>query len=455
MTHQESSTRRLTSAFVAVLLLVWTASPASAQNYSFDARRVALGGVGGTPNLASKLVERQRRYKSILIPVGLVKVLSNVRVFFPNREDFDFSRAVEFAYSPLHHVFGRREDVTVRTFFGDIVRAQLDSDLNTYRGFDIESSTAAEGLILENWGKTFMVRSDERSFQGFYVGAGPYLAARAHAEFENGLVNLLSSPVDTYIPDASLGIGGGETSQLAIAITGGYRARFPLFSGEGAAAGRNGLYVAANYHYLQGVRLDDISANLQLDTDSFGLVLPNPPSSPFDLEWNTSSTGRGMAVDVGAAMVVGRWDFGFGVGGIANRINWTQIERHHVSLLSFFGGTEFVHVRLPARDRTQRLELPVTYTTDVAYHTEKWSVLSEYSRGYMANQFRTGLEYRIGTVELRGAGRYYDGSWYPSGGAGFNVTRNFGIDAALFGTRTFLERSPHLGLAVSLRFDRR
>ena len=84
------------AAFVAVLVLTSTASSAVAQNYSFDARRIAVGGAGGTPNVASKLVERQRRYKSILIPVGLVKVLSDVRVFYPNRDDFDLSRAVEF-----------------------------------------------------------------------------------------------------------------------------------------------------------------------------------------------------------------------------------------------------------------------------------------------------------------------------------------------------------------------
>ena len=446
---------RLRAAIVAVLLFVWTASSASAQNYSFDARRVALGGVGGTPNLASKMVERQRRYKSILIPVGLVKVLSDIRVFFPRQDEFDFSRAVEFAYSPLHHVFGRSEDITVRSFFRDIVRAQLDPDLNAYRGVNIDPSTTAEGLILENWGKTFMLRSDDRSFQGIYVGAGPYLAARAHADFGAELVNLLESPVDSYLPAASLGIGGGETDQLALAITGGYRARFPFFSQQGTAAGRNGIYVAANYNYLRGLRLDDVSASLQFETDPNGLVLPNPPTTPFDLDWNTSSTGRGMAVDVGTTFVVNRWDFGFGVGGIANRINWRDIERHRVSLVSFFGGTEFVHVRLPVRDEERRLELPVTYTGDLAYHREKWSVLSEYSHGYMSDQFRAGLENRLGTVELRGAGRYYDGSWYPSAGAGFNVTRNFGIDAALFGTKTFLERSSHVGLAISLRFDRR
>ena len=65
------------------------------------------------------------------------------------------------------------------------------------------------------------------------------------------------------------------------------------------------------------------------------------------------------------------------------------------------------------------------------------------------------MEYRLDAIELRGAGRYSQGSWYPSAGAGFNLTRSFGVDAAFFGTRTFLEPHPHVGLAISLRFDRR
>src|SRR5262245_33462331 len=100
-----------------VLLVTLAASSAAAQDYSFDARRIGLGGAGGTPNVASKLVERQRRYKSILIPVGLVKLLTDIHVYYPNREDFDFSRAVEHSASPLHFVFGRREDITARSLF--------------------------------------------------------------------------------------------------------------------------------------------------------------------------------------------------------------------------------------------------------------------------------------------------------------------------------------------------
>ena len=454
MTLQYSSSSRSPAVFVAVLVLVSMASTAFAQDYSFDARRIALGGAGGTPNLASKLVEQQRRYKSILIPVGLVRVLTNVRVFFPNREDFDFSRAVEFAASPFHFAFGRGEDITVRSFFADLVQAQLQSDLNAYRGFDVPASIVEEGLLLETWGKTFMVHKDDRSFQGIYVGAGPYLAARAHADFDPELMDLLGSSRDRYLPEVSFGIGGGETDQLALAITGGYRARLPLFAQEGPAASRNGLYIVANYHYLHGFRLDEFNATLRLDTDNLGLLLPSPPSAPFALDWQTSSKGRGMALDFGVAFAVNRWDFGVGVGGVANRIEWREITRHHLTLLSLFGGSEFVHVKLPGNPRTRRFELPVTYTGDLAYHRERWSVLTEASHGYQDNQFRAGLEYRLGRVELRGAGRYSNG-WYPSAGAGFNLTRNFGVDVAVFGTQTFLEPEAHVGLAVSLRVDKR
>ena len=47
------------------------------------------------------------------------------------------------------------------------------------------------------------------------------------------------------------------------------------------------------------------------------------------------------------------------------------------------------------------------------------------------------------------------GDWYLSGGAGFNLTRNFGLDVAAFGTQTFLETEPHVAMAISFRYDKR
>jgi hypothetical protein len=215
------------------------------------------------------------------------------------------------------------------------------------------------------------------------------------------------------------------------------------------------MYVAANYHHLQGFRYDKFDARLQLDTDPAGLIVPNPPEVPFLLEWETSSQGVGLSLDFGVAFVVNRWDFGAGVSGVANRINFSDITRHELGLVSLFNGNEFVHVKRPHLDITARTELPVTYTGDVSYHRDTWSVYNEYSRGLGGTNFRTGLEYRLAGVELRGAGRYSQGNWYPSAGVGVNLTRSFGVDAAIFGTQTFLEPDPKVGLAISLRFDRR
>jgi hypothetical protein len=443
-----------------VAVLVWTsvASPAFAQNYSFDARRIALGGAGGTPNVASKLVERQRGYKSILIPIGLVRVLSDVRVFYPNREDFDFSRAVEYGTAPLHFVFGRDEDITFRSFFRDMINAQLNSDLNTYtegNGFDQPLVTEAEGLLDITWGKTFMLRQDDTSFQGIYVGAGPYMSAQAYADLDSEFERILSGSGGRYIPFASLGIGGGETDQLALDITGSYRARFPLFSPDGAERRRNGMYVEASYHHLQGFRFDEFNAGLTLDTDSNGLLVPNPPETPFTLQWHTSGKGWGLAMDAGVTFVVNRWDFGVGVSGIGNWIKWRDITRHELALVSLSNGNEFVHTRLPRNDLTTRIELPTTFTGDLSYNRDDWSAYTEYSDGLGGTNFRAGMEYRFGVVEARGAGRYSNGDWFPSLGAGVNLTRNFGVDVGFYGTRTFMERDSHVGMAVSLRFEKR
>jgi hypothetical protein len=338
-----------------------------------------------------------------------------------------------------------------------MIQAQLQSDLNAYRGegFDTPLVTSAEGLVSITWGYTFMLHESERSFQSIYVGAGPYLAALADADFDGEFEKLLNSETDRYVRSASMGISGGETDELALDITGSYRARFPLFLGDGPSASRNGMYVAANYHHLQGFRFDEFDAQLQLDTDANGLLVPNPPEAPFTLQWHTSSKGIGLALDFGVAFAIDRWDFGAGVSGVANRIKWRDITRHELGLVSLFNGTEFVHVKRLPSDLTTQVELPVTYTADLSYHRDVWSAYTEYSNGLGGDNFRAGLEYRFGWIELRGAGRYSNGSWYPSFGAGFNVTRSFGVDAGLYGTRTFLEPHPHVGLAISLRLDRR
>jgi hypothetical protein len=201
-----SNQRALRQVSVGALLLLLTGVPAAAQNYSFDARRIALGGTGGTPNIASDVPDDRRGYTSIVIPLGLVRVLTNVRVFFPNHDEFDFGRAVEFATRPMHVTFGgqQRSERRGRSFASDVSRGGVNRDLNVYRGFAAADSIFAEGLAAPNWGRTFVVKRNARGFQGFYAGTGPYLAARAEAQFDASLVNLLGADADGMKTSASV-----------------------------------------------------------------------------------------------------------------------------------------------------------------------------------------------------------------------------------------------------------
>jgi hypothetical protein len=196
-----------------------------------------------------------------------------------------------------------------------------------------------------------------------------------------------------------------------------------------------------------------VQAALRLDTDLDGLLTPDPVTPPLAIAWETSTNGRGRALDLGATIVLDRWEFGAGASGIGNRIGWRDIARHDVTRPSLFGG-DFIQTKTrPAL--TRQFSLPVSYTADLSYHREKWSVLTEYSRGLQGQSVLTGYEYRRGTTELRTGVRLSQGRWYPSAGVGFRLTGRLAIDVAVFGTKTFLEQQRRLALAISLRLERK
>src|SRR4029453_7411377 len=70
-------------------------TPALAQNWSFDARRIALGGVGTTENVAARTVEEERGYRAIVLPFGLLQILPDWGVFNPTGDAFNPVCAVE------------------------------------------------------------------------------------------------------------------------------------------------------------------------------------------------------------------------------------------------------------------------------------------------------------------------------------------------------------------------
>ncbi len=100
--------RSIRCLLAAVVLTLPGAAPASAQNWSFDARRIALGGVGTTENIASRTVQEEKDYRALVLPFGLLQVVSDWDVFNPSGESFSPVCALELAASPLHYTIGRK-----------------------------------------------------------------------------------------------------------------------------------------------------------------------------------------------------------------------------------------------------------------------------------------------------------------------------------------------------------
>jgi hypothetical protein len=436
------------------------AAPAFAQNWSFDARKVALGSPGSGENLASKMIEEENEYRSIVLPFGLFQVFRDFDRLNPSKDNFDVIRTMEYAASPLHYTFGR-DAVTpgqvsgttgLNNFVTDIRNATLSRDLNRYRGMAPSNQPRAEGLASPNWGGTIKVkRGSGGAFQGVYVGAGPYLAMQTDVNFDQPLIDVLGAQADIYVPNAQMRLGTATRGQMAMAITGGYRGRFALPS---STSDRDGVYVAANYNYLHGFRYEDVNLALRLDTDRTGLLTVNPfLPSPLVVTRDNATAGTGRAIDLGVGLVVNRWETGFGVNGVANRINWTNVERTTYSLGNpFLGDSDFIET-LPSFVGDKAQTLPVDVRGNVGYRADKWTAVAEAGKGYGGKSFHSGYEYRFNALAVRGGGIYARQMWNPSAGVGINMGQRVALDVAMYGNAANIERKRHAAVAVSLRFN--
>jgi hypothetical protein len=424
-------------------------SPASAQNWCFDARNISLGGVGSTSNVAVDMVDEQRPYRAIVLPFGLLQVLPNWPKLDPTSDEFDLVRTIEYSASPIHFIVGRDDTDTASAFITDLRNGELNRDLNVYRGFSPATSAYAEGLASPNWGKTFKFRqSTGGAFQGIYAGAGPYFSMQTAATIDPALAAFFASETPIYTPNTSYYMSNDTQSQLALAITGGYRGRFAIGAGREP---QEGIYVGANYHYLHGFHYEHFVPSARLDTNAAGMLTVNPGLGlPVTITRTDAESGTGFALDAGVAAVVNRWEVGLGVNGIANRMEWKGARRTVYALDSLFTGGEFNDLpSVPAGDI--EVELPVDVRANVAYNANVWTAIAEYGHGYNGTTFRTGWEQRLNVLQLRGGARYIKERWEPTGGVGVNLSRRFGVDVGFFSTSANLERTRHLGIGVSMR----
>ena len=460
---------RVAAATTVLGLAIPTIAPA--QHWTFDARRIALGGVG-SGNLASELVAERRGYGTLVLPFGLLQSLGSLDLYRslgdPADSDFDPVRAGELLASPVHYAL-ERPDSGLQPFVWDLANlgnlagpgGLSDDDLRrvlgAHRDVLLPERVLWEGMAAPNWGRTVVVAGErDDAFQGFYIGAGPYLSANIDARVDPDLPETLASGtiagldgrlpanVDSYTAFAT-------TVQAAAAVTGGYRARFALPTARGSE--RDGVYVAADYHYLFGLGLGRIDAALDVATDEAGRLVDDAGGTQVAFyETVGSRSGRGSAVDAGVKLVLGRIDIGVGARGLGNRLEWTDLESESDVFEAEPDGSIRTMMR-SARSDALRIELPVHWTTDVAYHADRWSAMAEYANGFLGHRMHAGFEARYRWVELRGGGRFLRDRWHPSVGVGLNSSGGPSLDVALFGGSASVIGKRTLSVAVSLRLN--
>jgi len=417
------------------------ARAAGAQNWDFDARTIGLGGVSGSGTIASGMIEHGAGYRSIVLPFGLLQVLPDLEIYDPDSTRFDPVRAVEHAASPIHFIVGRDDDLGDGAFATTIATARFYAD-PANGGASLSPRLDLGGIVAPSWGTTIPLRGARAGrFNGIYVGAGPYVTVRGSADLDPSVLAFIGgTPVDFPAGPGTI-ISTRAEEQVALAVTGGYRGHFSWAAD--AATSRDGWYVAVNYNYLIGFGyLDDT------------LAIRVGPAA-VDIDRVSSSGGRGMAVDVGVGVVVGRWEVGAGVNGIANRIRWTDVSQRAIGQGALLSGGLLGAPGVAAPHADVEVSLPIDVRGNLAYRADGWMAVGEVGHGVAGTLAHAGLERRVlPRVDVRGGLSYSFGAWNPTGGVGVGVNRRVAFDVAAFATNANFQRQRQLALAASIRLMR-
>lgn len=430
---------------------------ASAQNFTGDARKVAMGGGGGNANIALVMVAPAQQYVVIPLPIGLIQALGNRDAFNPTSDKFDPACAIESASNPLHYTIGRKScssDDPQQRFIRDLVNGEVSRDLSTYRGFQLPETLSAEGLASGGGGKTIkFAKRENGAFHGIYIGASPYLSFATTLGVDPRLTDILGSETPKYYPNSTLQVTDGSAVQLALSIIVGYRARFAL-PGESASSGessRNGVYVAFNYRYLKGFRYLQPDVTVRFDTDAQGFVVINPGTTPLNINDLQGKSGTGRAVDIGIQVVRDRWEGGIGFNGIGNQIDWTDIALKRFTLTSLVTGSEFVEQTLPSPFTDVTVKLPVVTSVNFGFDAAGFAVMTSAVHGFNGNSFHGGVERRLGLFAVRGGARLSRDRWDPT--YGFGIGRKIALDVGFFGTHSNLQNKRRTSIAMSVRIN--
>ena len=391
-------------------VLILTPARAARAQFSFDARRIGMGGVSLTRdgnlrrfNPAYRAVKNRADAGgggpkfTIPVPLGLIQFLKDHPInqwdtdplFDPDSAAFNPFELMNLVLNPPIFYEVRKVPVPTNDVEFTIGKNALVVDLG-----------AAQVLIPEQefgLGSTSRLLDMGFGFAGFNVGVMGFLQYEVGFTLDDSLRRVLKE-ADSVRANTTYRILGDGIVQAGLAPTVSYAGR--VLRGAGGDESDDGLYLGAALHYYQGV-------TYARGTGPGGFTTGNPvfgttPVALLDDTLYTSNKpfGKGFGGDVGIAFVSGPFEVGAGVNDIGAEMTWSDTK---VQRIRYDAAGDSISTTLLTNHVESTTKLPITYIANAALRMGTGTTVG----GDIVNSGRgtvihVGVEQRTGPFAVRG-----------------------------------------------------
>lgn len=442
-------------ALAVVSLAALAATPSHAQ--SFDARRMAMGGVqmsdlGAGGNVAYEAVPRSGDGRfSIPIPLGLIQLASDPPEFDTADSTFNvFDIANLVLHPPIAYQAGKPATLE------DDIYVRVAQDSLTINLGDLQRVVPAK-----DWALSTLLRL------GITQHIGPtFIGVHVQGQMNNsvGLDDNLRDALGRAVPFRSnTRYGLADSAQAQVAATGEFGAAVPLVykpaPGDNNADPKKGdprknkataMYVGARGKYLKGLAYAAGHGNAYVQTQDPLFGSNNSLGLQSDALARTTpdvGKGNGVGADIGAVLFVKNVELGVGLNDLGSKISWiTDLDRYHYDAAV----DSFVHEKLATGEKIS-IKYPMTTTISGAWRHKMLTVgvTAQHSVGDWT--YHVGGEVQVTPLLALRGGWHRDGFGLAqySGGAGVRFGP-IGFDVAAASSSLTITRERLTDIAVSL-----
>jgi hypothetical protein len=392
------------------LLVLAPLRPARAQ-FSFDARRIGMGGVSLSRdgnarryNPAYRAVKNKNKVSgnpkfSIPIPLGLIAFfkdhpinqLSHDPMFSPDSAAFNPIALMDLVFNPPIFYEVKKAPTPTNDVELTIGKNQLVVDLG-----------ATKVLIPEQdfgLGTTSRLFDAGVGFAGFNVGVMGFLQYDVEFALDSTLRKFLVGDSAGAQPGTPYFVNTDGTAQAGLAPTVSFAGR--LLRGAGGDETDDGLYLGGALHYYLGATYGRGVGPAGFTTGSPDVLTSTPaPLLNADLFTSNKPNGRGVGGDVGVVWISGPFEVGAGVNDIGAELTWSDTKVQH---FTYDNAGDSIARSVTANHVETKTKLPITYIANAALHMGTGTIVG----GDVVNSGRgtiihVGAEQRYGPFAIRG-----------------------------------------------------